>query len=81
MASQDAVDVTMSFFSLGWKRSLLGLKCDPVFPGLLANKYNGNASKGNGMVNLNFRVIKSRLLNSLSGSGCQDSSFSTWPWF
>jgi hypothetical protein len=37
MASQDAVDVMMSFFSLGWNKSLLGLKCDPDFPGLLAN--------------------------------------------
>jgi hypothetical protein len=31
-------------------------------------KYNGNASKGNGMVNRNLRVIKSRLLYSFSGS-------------
>ena len=110
IASQDAVDVIMSFFSLGWNNSLLGLKCDPVFPGLLLNcipnmnpqsrnlapaprykaktsnshdidkhalsltKYNGNASKGNGMVNRNFLVIKSRLLYSLSGS-CKLSQF------
>jgi hypothetical protein len=37
MASHDAVDVIMSFFSLGWNKLLLGLKCDPDFPGLLAN--------------------------------------------
>jgi hypothetical protein len=35
---------------------------------LSLTKYNGNASKGNGMVNRNLRAIKSRLLYSFSGS-------------
>ena len=34
MATQHAVDVSTSFLSLGWNRSLLGWKCEPDFPGL-----------------------------------------------
>lgn len=37
---QQMVDVTTSFLSLGWNNSLYGLKCEPVFPGLLYHWIN-----------------------------------------
>jgi hypothetical protein len=61
MASQDAVDVMMSFFSLGWNKSLLGLKCDPVFPGLLANYITHMNQQGRNLASLPRYKTKSSI--------------------